>query len=129
MKILPIIAVFSLGLTSCNLYRNYSRPDGLPTDSLFNDSTMMCADSLSSLGALPWHDMFADQALRSLITEGLQSNTDLQIALLCIDEAKAGLMASKLAYLPSLTFSPNGAITSVDGNKATKTYQIPVELS
>lgn len=129
MKILPIIAVFSLGLTSCNLYRNYSRPDGLPTDSLFNDSTMMCADSLSSLGALPWQDMFADQALRSLITEGLQSNTDLQIALLRIDEAKAGLMASKLAYLPSLTFSPNGAITSVDGNKATKTYQIPVELS
>ncbi len=49
--------------------------------------------------------------------------------MLRIDEAKAGLTAAKLSYLPSLTFSPNGSITSVDGGKAVKTYEIPVAMS
>ncbi len=129
MKFLPILAMLSLGLTGCSIYKNYSRPEGLPVEQLYNDSTMMSADTLTSLGALPWQDLFADRCLQALISEGLQSNTDLRIAMLRIDEAKAGLTAAKLAYLPSLTFSPNGAITSVDGNKATKTYEIPVSLS
>lgn len=129
MKLIPVFAILSLGFTSCNLYRNYSRPEGLPVESLYNDSTMMCADSLSSLGSIPWHELFSDVELQNLIEEGLQSNTDLQIALLRIDEAAAGLSAAKLAYLPSVTFSPNGSITSVDGGKASKNYEIPVTLS
>ncbi len=129
MKYLPILAIMSLGLTGCNVYSNYSRPEGLPVESLYNDSTMISADSLSSLGSMPWQDLFKDQCLQALIKEGLQTNTDLQVAMLRIDEAKAGLTAAKLAYLPSLSFSPNGAITSVDGNKASKTYELPVSLS
>lgn len=129
MKFLPVIAILSIGLTGCNLYKNYSRPEGLPVESLYNDSTMMKADSLPSLGTLAWQHLFTDVNLQSLISEGLKSNTDLQVALLRIDEAKAGLTAAKLAYLPSLTFSPNGVIASADGGKATKTYEIPVTLS
>lgn len=49
--------------------------------------------------------------------------------MLRIDEAKASLSAANLAFLPSLSFSPSGAITSVDGGKASKTYEIPVSLS
>ncbi len=129
MKTLPIIAILSFGLTGCNLYKNYSRPEGLPVDSLYNDSTMTHVDSLASLGSMPWQELFTDKDLQNLIEEGLQCNTDLQTAMLRIDQAEAGLTAAKLAYLPSLTFSPNGAITSVDGGKATKTYEIPVALS
>ena len=129
MKFLPILILLSSGLTGCNIYSNYSRPEGLPSESLYHDPTMMNADSLSSLGSIPWHDLFTDPCLQSLIEEGLSSNTDLQIAMLRIDEAKAGLTAAKLAYLPSLTFSPNGAITSVDGNKSSKTYELPLSLS
>ncbi len=129
MKILPLITILSIGLTGCNLYSNYSRPEGLPVESLYDDSTMMKADSLESLGSMPWQQLFTDPCLRALISEGLDSNTDLQVALLRVDEAAAGLTAAKLAYLPSLTFSPNGAITSVDGNKASKTYELPVALS
>lgn len=129
MKSLSILVLLSFGLTGCNLYKSYSRPEGLPVESLYNDSTMVRADSLHSLGMMPWRDLFTDGCLQSLIEEGLQSNTDLQVAMLRIDEAKAGLQAAKLAYLPSLTLSPNGAITSVDGNRASKTYEIPVSLS
>lgn len=129
MKFIPILAILSLGLTGCNVYKNYSRPEGLPVESLYNDSTMAKTDSLSSLGTLPWQTLFPDKCLQALINEGLRSNTDMQIALLRVDEAKAGLTAANLAYLPSLAFSPNGAITSVDGGKATKTYELPVTLS
>lgn len=129
MKFIPVIAILSLGLTGCNLYKDYSRPEGLPVDSLYNGTTMANADSLESLGNLPWQTLFPDNCLQKLINEGLKSNTDLQVALLRIDEAKAGLTSAKLAYLPSLSFSPNGSITSVDGHKATKTYELPVSLS
>ena len=129
MKLLPSLAIICLGLSSCNLYKSYSRPDGLPIDSLFDEDTMKQSDTLPSLGSMPWQELFTDSNLQALINEGLNSNTDLQTALLRIDEAQAGLTAAKLAYLPSLTFSPNGAITSVDGGKANKTYEIPVNLS
>ena len=129
MKYLAISLLFFLCLPACNLYKNYSRPDNLPVDSLFNDSTLQSADTLSSLGSMPWQDLFVDPCLRNLIEEGLESNTDLLTAMLRIDEAQANLTAAKLAYLPSLTFSPNGAITSVDGHKASKTYELPLSLS
>ena len=129
MKYISLIIVCIFGMTSCNLYKNYSRPEGMPVEGLYNDSTMLHADSLESLGNIPWREMFTDTKLQALISEGLENNTDLQIAMLRIDEAEAGLKAAKLAYLPSLSFSPNGAITSVDGKKASKTYEIPVSLS
>ena len=129
MKYISLIIVCIFGMTSCNLYKNYSRPEGMPVEGLYNDSTMLHADSLESLGNIPWREMFTDTKLQALISEGLENNIDLQIAMLRIDEAEAGLKAAKLAYLPSLSFSPNGAITSVDGKKATKTYEIPVSLS
>ena len=87
MKFIPILAILSLGLTGCNVYKNYSRPDNLPVDSLFNDSTLQSADTLSSLGSMPWQDLFVDPCLRNLIEEGLESNTDLLTAMLRIDEA------------------------------------------
>ncbi len=129
MKSIPFIIILSFGLTGCNLYSNYSRPEGLPVDSLYDEATMAQVDTAASLAKMPWQELFPDQHLKALIEEGLVSNTDLQVALLRIDQAKAGLSAAKLAYLPSLTLSPNGAITSVDGAKATKTYEIPVSLS
>ena len=98
-------------------------------DSLYNDSTRAYVDSAGSLGTMPWDSLFRDRCLRALVNRALENNTDLRVAFLRVDQAAASLNAAKLAYLPSLTFSPGGAITSVDGNKASKTYEIPVSLS
>ena len=38
-------------------------------------------------------------------------------------------LSAKLAYLPSLYFSPQGTISSFDGGKAAKTYSVPVTAS
>ena len=81
------------------------------------------------LGTMPWRQLFQDAHLQRLIECGLEKNTDLLVALLRVDQAKAQLKAAKLAFLPSLSLSPQGTLTSVDGNKPTKTYELPVEAS
>lgn len=112
---------------SCHVYRNYQRPQDLPTDSLYRDLSFY-ADT-TSLGDLPWKEMFRDEQLQSLIRYGLENNTDMQVALLRVDQAKAGLNAARLAFLPSLAFAPQGTLQSVDGAKATQTYELPLQAS
>lgn len=126
---ITIICINMVLLSSCHIYRNYQRPDNLPTDSLFRDAdNQPVADSLS-LGDLPWQEIFQDTLLQQYIRYGLEHNTDMQTALLRVDQAKAQLTAAKLSFLPSLTLSPQGTLTSTAGSKTVKTYELPVQAS
>lgn len=98
----------------------------LLTVSIVNRPTAMI---LPQLGDLPWQDMFRDPLLQDLISFGLEHNTDMQTALLRVDQAKAQLQAARLSFLPSLTLSPQGTLTSTDGNKTIKTYELPIQAS
>lgn len=123
------LVMFGFALGGCSVYRSYQRPDGLPTDSLFRDSSQVMVPDTTSLGDVPWREVFCDTLLQRLISYGLEHNTDMQVALLRVDQARAQLKAAKLAFLPSLTFSPQGALNSIDGGKATKTYELPLQAS
>lgn len=127
-----IIALCTALLSSCHIYRNYQRPDNLPVDSLFNDTAGIggsrAADSVT-LGDLPWQEVFQDTLLQYLIRYGLENNTDMQTALLRVDQAKAQLTAARLSFLPSLALAPQAALTGTDGSKAVKTYELPVQAS
>ena len=128
MKRLIYIIMCAMLMSSCRIYTNYRQPEDLPTDSLFRDYPVAAADT-SSLGDLPWEEVFRDEQLQALIRYGLENNTDMQVALLRVDQAKAGLNAARLAFLPSLAFAPQGTIQSIDGAKATKTYELPLQAS
>lgn len=116
-------------LSSCHIYRNYQRPDNLPTDSLFRDADNQPFTDSLSLGDLPWQEIFQDTLLQQYIRYGLEHNTDMQTALLRVDQAKAQLTAAKLSFLPLLTHSPQGTLTSTAGSKTVKTYELPVQAS
>jgi NodT family efflux transporter outer membrane factor (OMF) lipoprotein len=116
-------------LSSCHIYRNYQRPDNLPTDSLFRDADNQPVTDSLSLGDLPWQEIFQDTLLQQYIRYGLEHNTDMQTALLRVDQAKAQLTAAKLSFLPSLTLSPQGTLISTAGSKTVKTYELPVQAS
>ena len=73
--------------------------------------------------------MFTDPQLQSLIEQGLAHNTNMLNAALNIKMVQEQLKVAKLAFVPAFTFSPQGVITSWDGNKATKTYSLPVQAS
>ncbi|MGM9694065.1 MAG: TolC family protein, partial [Alloprevotella sp.] len=123
------------GLTGCHLHKDYERdPSLLSLDSLrlsstavLGDSTM--ADTIVRSSVVCWERFYADSCLRLLIREGLAHNSDLRTAQLRTEEAMASLSAAKKALLPSADFVANGAVSSFDGGKATKTYSIGAEIS
>lgn len=129
MKKVFYIAICAVLLNSCHIYRDYQRPEGLPVDSLYRDINPSEVADTSNLGMLSWKEVYRDTCLQRLIEFGLQNNTDMQVALLRVDQAQAQLKAAKLSFLPSLTLSPQGAVTSIDGGKAVKTYELPLQAS
>jgi len=133
IKNIIIMGLAAVAFTGCkSLYGRYERPDintrGLVRDAVSATDTLAVADT-SSFGDMPWRTVFTDSQLQALIERGLVNNTDLLNAALNVKMAEAQLKAARLAFVPSFTFSPQGTISSWDGNKAMKTYQLPVAAS
>ena len=122
----------SLLMSGCGLYNKYQRPDvntkGLIRDNVSLTDTLVAVDT-TSFGNLPWRSVFTDPQLQNLIETALDNNADLLNAALNVKMIEAQLMAAKLAFVPSFTFAPSGTIASWDGNKPTKTYQLPIAAS
>ena len=123
--LLLTVAVFML--SSCGIYSKYKPVAEVP-DGLYGDTEELAAGK-SNFGNLSWREVFTDPYLQALIDSALARNTDLQTAQLKVKEAEASLMTSKLSYLPSLFLAPEGAISSFDGAKASKTYSLPATAS
>lgn len=119
-------------LSSCGIYNKYERPEvetkGIVRDVLSATDTLAVADT-ASFGNMPWKSVFTDPQLQSLIDTALVHNTNMLNAALNVKMVEAQLLAAKLAFVPSFTFSPQGTISSWDGNRATKTYSLPVNAS
>lgn len=114
-------------LVGCGIYKPYSRPETIRTDSLFGVE-YESADS-TSIADLKWQDMFADPQLQQLIESALECNTDMQSAHLRVEEAEAALKSARLAFLPSFNLAPNGGVSSFDGSKGAWTYTVPLAAS
>ena len=117
------ITIFCATLTGCHIYRAYERPESVNvSDSLYRQP--VAGEDTASLASLSWKELFTDLQLQQLIETGLNNNTDLSIARLKVKEAEALLMTSRLSYLPSVSLTPQGTLTSADGSKASKTYNL-----
>lgn len=114
----------SIGLESCHIYKAYEHPDMTVVDSLYRRPAI--AEDTVSLASLSWRELFTDIRLQELIEMGIRNNTDLNIARLRVKEAEALLLSSKLAYLPSLSLSPQGSLSKAENSKTTKTYNLAV---
>ena len=128
-----LIGIAATVFTGCkSLYGKYERPaintSGVVRDPLSLTDTLAVNDT-TSFGNMAWRSVFTDPQLQTLIEKGLANNNDLLNAALNVKMAEAQLQAAKLAFLPSFVFSPQGTITSWDGNPAVKTYSLPVSAS
>lgn len=121
--------VLAINLASCGIYTHYQRPAQAVAgiDSLYRPENH--PDTARSAAILPWHELFTDTLLQRLICQGLQANTDLQVARLQVQEAQATLRQSKLAYLPGVDAEGQGTLSSVAGSKPQKSYQLGVSAS
>ena len=128
-----LIGIAATVFTGCkSLYGKYERPaintSGVVRDPLSLTDSLAVNDT-TSFGNMAWRSVFTDPQLQTLIEKGLANNNDLLNAALNVKMAEAQLQAAKLAFLPSFVFSPQGTITSWDGNPAVKTYSLPVSAS
>ena len=114
-------------LSSCGLYNNYERPTDIQSSGLYGNA-QTGQDSLG-LGAKAWREFFTDPTLQALIERALAQNVSLRQVDLQIQEAQEYLKVSKLAYIPSLAFTPQGQLSSMDWNKPLKFYTLPVTAS
>ena len=128
-----LIGLAALSMSSCKtLYGKYERPQvktsGLVRDSASVTDTLAVRDT-TSFANIPWRSVFTDPQLQSLIEKALANNPNLLNAALNVKMAEDQLKVAKLAFVPALSFSPQGTISSWDGNKATKVYSLPVNAS
>ena len=124
-----ILALIAVMTSSCSIYRKYHRPEELPVDSLYRAELIANPEDTSSFGNMPWEELFTDPYLKDLIDSALVHNTDLQTAILRVEQAQASLYAAKWAYSPSLNLSPQGSLTSIDANKPTYSYNLGGNVS
>lgn len=114
-------------LAGCRIYSSYKRPDVQVSDSIFRQPVL--SDDSTSMASISWKVLFTDSLLQGLIQRGLDNNTDVRVAYLKVQEAEATLTASKLAYLPSVSFTPDGAISSFNGAEPSMTYSLAASAS
>ncbi|MBQ9655594.1 MAG: TolC family protein [Prevotella sp.] len=127
-NIIAAVAVSFL-LTGCGIYNKYEQKTQAPADAFGTTQDIKEATGEKSIAQVSWREFFTDPQLQQLIEQVLASNTDLNSARIAVEKSEAALKAAKLAYLPSLFFSPQGTIASFDNGRATKTYDLPLQLS
>ncbi len=116
---LPALLLFC----GCGIYTNYQRSETLMVDSLYRD-VPGCLQDTSSIANLSWRELFTDSQLVKWIEVGLEKNSDIQTARLLTQEAQASLQASRQAFLPSVSLTPEGSLSSFGGAKPSKTYSL-----
>lgn len=122
----------AVSLTGCkSLYGKYERPQvntqGLVRDPVSATDTLAVNDT-TTLGSLPWREVFTDPQLQALIQRAIDNNYNMLNAALNIDMAEAQLKMAKLAFVPQFTFTPQGTITRFN-EATTKSYSLPVNAS
>ena len=119
------ITVLSLALTSRGCFDKFESRGFIPADAYGNDVNL----TETSLAQMSWREFFTDPLLQQLIDSVLARNTDINSMRIAVEKSEASLKAAKLAYLPSLYFSPQGTLSSFDYGPVSKTYNLPLQLS
>ena len=127
-NIFAAIAV-SLLLTGCGLYNKYEQRIETPANVFGSGLDIQTAEGGTSISQMSWRDFFTDPQLQHLIEQVLANNTDLNSALIAVEKSEASLQAARMAYLPSLYFSPQGTLAKFDDNPWSKTYNLPLQMS
>lgn len=119
----------SLLLTGCGLYQKYEKTVQEPDDIFGSATAGVSEGDGTSVAQTSWREFFTDPYLQGLIEQALENNTDLNTARINIEKSELSLRTARLAYLPSLYFTPQGTLSSFDGSKASKSYNLQMQTS
>jgi NodT family efflux transporter outer membrane factor (OMF) lipoprotein len=115
-----LIAIIFIGATSCHTYKNLVDAPQADTAGLVRDSAENKGDT-TTIANIPWKEYFTDAKLQALITEGLDKNYNMQIALSRISQAEVNLSMARGAFLPAVNagaaFNNTLLSSGADGTK------------
>jgi multidrug efflux system outer membrane protein len=110
-----ILIVFLL--SSCLVGRRYTRPEvKVPENYVSGDSLVMTGDTSSALAVkdttlnLQWFELFSDTVLNKIIIEALDSNTNLHIAVLRVEQSRSVYKNSKARQWPSIGYQASANV-------------------
>lgn len=130
MKKFIYITISAVLLSGCNIYKKYERPSDINVASAYRTPEGVSnSPSETNIGNLDWEDVYTDEKLQELINYGLSNNTDLLIAMEKVNEAKASLTSARLSFLPSISLTPEGSVSSFDGSSAAWSYNASASAS
>lgn len=121
MKKIILMASLVMMLTSCSIYKKYSRPECISTDNLYGD--IVKADT-TTMADVSWRNFFTDKHLQGYIEQGLKNNFDMRLTAERIAQAEINLQAAKLAFIPGFSFEP-----SFTAGVGSFSYTLPVKAS
>lgn len=121
MKKIILMASLVMMVTSCSIYKKYSRPECISTDNLYGD--VVKADT-TTMADLSWREFFTDKHLQGYIEQGLKNNIDMRLTAERIAQAEINLQAAKLAFIPGFSFEP-----SFTAGVGSFSYTLPVKAS
>jgi multidrug efflux system outer membrane protein len=104
-KLKKVIVILTLAIlpVGCLVGPKYAKPEDQNATSFHNGPAN--ADTLATVVNVKWFDLFNDDALKGLITKGLENNYDMKIAMARIEKTRAELGYSKADLLPAIGYS------------------------
>lgn len=113
--------------TSCGIYSKFEAPE-VSVERVVGEGVDLVDDSISA-ELISWYDLFNDKHLRVYIDQALKANSDMRIAALNVSQAERRLSTARMAYLPSLSLSAEGTMSSFNESPVLKTYKVPLTAS
>lgn len=110
-------------LVSCKITKPYSTPNQENLSSFRGGSE----NDTTTIADLPWQKLISDTTLQNLISEGLQKNLDLKIAIQRINQADAALQQSKAVFFPSLEGGPR--VTNTKSSAAALNFPAGININ
>jgi multidrug efflux system outer membrane protein len=89
-------------LTGCPVGPNYHRPETTPPPDFYGQQQ---APEPESLADLPWWEVFSDPVLQRLVTEAVQSNYDLRIAVARVEQSEALVGVARSPIFPQVGYN------------------------
>ena len=121
-KILFVLTVATL-LSSCSIYKKYSRPESISTDGLYGKIEQKDTTTMADVS---WREFFTDKHLQGYIEQGLKNNIDMAITAERVSQAELALQTARLAFIPSFNLQPSFNYST--SSKAFS-YSLPVKAS
>ena len=98
LTLLVLLVFFASG---CALGPNYKRPT-VNTPGDFRSA--QTAAEQASLADLPWWMIFKDETLQKLITEALENNYDLRVAVTRVEQARQLAAQARAQFFPQIGY-------------------------